>query len=266
MTGSHLSRVERAFDRATVTYTREAHVQRRLARLLATRTMETVPSSAMRRVCELGCGVGTATSELLQQGLRPEHWSFIDVSAASIALHEGVYSSHFANAAWHHANAELFPLPSDCSLVVASSVLHWFRDLPRFFARAATPGRWFAFAVYGTRTLEDLRLSYERATGESFPSPVVYRSLRQMAGLLTNHGLRVVRLDRVTLEHRCVDLRSALIHLRETGVNPVTVPGSGRRLSPRALHRWAREFSGSHERDGLCSLRYDGEVWIAVAR
>jgi SAM-dependent methyltransferase len=265
MTDPRMDRVARAFDRATPTYAREAQVQRRLAERLALRIAETIPMSATTRACELGCGIGTATAELLRRGVSGEHWSFVDVSATSIALHEGIYASHFPKAQWHHANAECFQLPLDCRLVVASSVLHWFRDLPRFFARAAVPGRWFAFAVYGTRTLEDLRSSYERVMGERFPSPVVYRSLREMAALLTKSGLRVVRLDRLSLEHRCVDLRSALVHLRETGVNPTWNGASRRvRLSPRLLQRWSQEFSALHERDGLCSLRYDGEVWIAA--
>lgn len=266
MTTQGLDHVARAFDRATSTYAQEARAQRRLAERLASHIVERVPVAATRRICELGCGVGTATAELLRRGLNGEQWWFVDVSGTSIALHEGLYASCLSNAAWYHANAECFQVPLNCGLVVASSAFHWFSDLPRFLARAVVPGRWFAFSVYGAKTLEALSSSYERATGQSFPSPVVYRSSREMTALLAGAGLSVRASERISLEHRCADLRSALIHLRNTGVIPSSTTGSRHvRLSPGMFHQWSREFAALREPDGLCPLRYEGEIWIAKA-
>jgi malonyl-CoA O-methyltransferase len=156
-------RVRHNFSSHAGDYDRYARVQKRVAGRLVELLRERGP------FCGPALEVGTGTGRLAQSlaevfpDIRPV-LSDIAHDMTRLALHRVPRATGF------DADAQALPLRSNrFSLVCSSSVYQWMNSLAAAFAesyRVLAPGGVFAFALFGERTLFELRDSHRRAVAE----------------------------------------------------------------------------------------------------
>lgn len=167
------SQVRQHFSCHAEEYDRYALVQRKVADELATLLLEQ-PQQPRSRCLEIGCGTGLLSSRLLR-----------DHPGLSLVLSDLAHGmSRHVQRLFPHCPvcdadaAELPFLSNGFDLVVSSSVYQWLNDLPNAFdevARLLRAGGLCAIAMFGERTLYELRESHQAALdkgsshGQSFP-------------------------------------------------------------------------------------------------
>lgn len=163
MVGIDRRRVRRSFDRHAQEYETHACVQKRVVARFAGLLRER-PASP-RRVLDIGFGTGMLLREL------------VDIYPAAellgLDLAHGMGLTARANLAGNHSvrlltgDAEHLPFgDSSFDLVVSTSTFQWLESLDAAFTevyRVLEPGGMFSFALFGERTLQELRSSYRRA-------------------------------------------------------------------------------------------------------
>jgi malonyl-ACP O-methyltransferase BioC/pimeloyl-ACP methyl ester esterase len=157
------NRVRIAFDSQAAEYESYAWVQRRVVeRLLA---LLTQVHPAPRSVLDIGCGTG-----MLLRGVG-EH--FPDATLAGIDLAPGMVTATRSalterkGAVVVAGDAEQLPFPDGSfDLAVSTSTFQWLENHDNAFAeayRVLAPGGSFRFALFGARTLCELKESYRAA-------------------------------------------------------------------------------------------------------
>lgn len=181
--------VRRNFSRQAGEYERHAAVQRRVAERLLQLLLE--GGLVGGTTLEVGAGTGYLLRRLsrLCPGVRPV------VSDLAHAMTRQA-AAGLPGVPAFDADAQALPLRDGClSLVVSSSAYQWVEDLPGAFAemaRVLRPGGRFALALFGTRTLHELRDSHRRAAAEAgrhpshvqeFPDPSAVEAALAAAGI-----------------------------------------------------------------------------------
>jgi malonyl-CoA O-methyltransferase len=158
-------RVKDAFGRHATEYDAHVSIQKRvIARLLNLLGKEKI---APRRLLDVGAGTG-----MLIRSLRE---IFNDTSAVGIDLAIGMSRTARENLKTDRgvqiltAEAEYLPFSAESfDLVLSTSTFQWLRTLDAAFGesfRVLAPGGLFCFALFGERTLHELRASYRLALG-----------------------------------------------------------------------------------------------------
>jgi malonyl-CoA O-methyltransferase len=152
----HFSRHAEDYDRYALVQTR---VVARLLELLRNSDL------ARGRCLEIGTGTGRFSAELIGQipGLQPV---LTDI-AHGMTLHA---ARRLSGSSAVDADASCLPFaPAVFYSVVSASVYQWIEDLGRAFAevrRVLCRGGMFAFALFGERSLYELRSSHHQALAE----------------------------------------------------------------------------------------------------
>jgi malonyl-CoA O-methyltransferase len=239
-------RVREAFSRSATAYDEGARVQRAVqARVLAL-AAEAAP--AARRVLDVGAGTGALLARLAaaRPGLR----------AAAVDLAPGMCAATrraVPGARVAAGDAEALPLRAGAfDLVVTTSTLQWLPRLGPALAevrRVLAPGGVLCAALFGARTLHELRASW-RAAADPARAARAHRffSRGELATSLEEAGLSArVMLDEEIVE-RHADARTVLRALKQVGASSA-VPGraglGGRATTLEALRRYEARHGGS---------------------
>jgi malonyl-CoA O-methyltransferase len=163
------------------------------------------------------------------------------------------------------ADAQALPFQTgSLAAVVSSSVYQWVEALPEAFAESARvlrPRGRFALALFGERTLQELRHSHQKAVAEaggrhpshvqSFPAVTEVREALAAAGFT---GIRLLSVEEIELHSEVADL---LRSLKKIGARNAAIdrpPGLGART---VMQRMAALYAASHRRsDGLLPATY----------
>jgi len=181
--------VRRHFSFQADEYDRYALVQARVvARLLQILDNELLTG----RCLEIGTGTGHFSAELVKghPGLEP----VVSDLAHGMTRHA---AQRVSAALAVDADAGSLPFrPASFQTVISSSVYQWVEDLALAFAeveRVLLPGGLFVFALFGERSLHELRTSHRRAVNEiqegrtshaqEFPSEAELKRALQNSGL-----------------------------------------------------------------------------------
>lgn len=240
MKGIDRNRVRNSFDRHAAEYDLHAGVQKRVIASL-TGVLRELPDSP-RRALDIGSGTGTLLHELA--------WLYPDSSLFGLDLAFAMCLSARANLP---ANPMLSLLTGDAEtlpfrdgafdLIVSTSTFQWLGDLDRVFAetyRALAPGGRFVFAMFGEKTLFELRNSYRKAWERSGRGAETrahtFPFLSQVASALDRPGFTDVRVfsEWEVEYHR--DVPEFLRSLRSIGAGNAT-PVQSRGLSERGVMR-----------------------------
>lgn len=156
------AQVRRHFSSHAEEYDRYARIQQRVAEQLAARL--STKQQAWKQGLEIGCGTGMLSRQILR--LQPDLSLLLSDLAHGMSRH---VQQLFTSCPVCDADAVALPFLSNrFDLVLSSSVYQWLNDLPRAFAEVArvlSPGGQFAVALFGEKTLFELRTAHQRALG-----------------------------------------------------------------------------------------------------
>lgn len=237
-------RVGAAFTRSAGAYDARAEVQRIVQdRVLA--LLDRVAPDA-RRVLDVGAGTGALLARLL--AARPA------LSAAAVDLAPGMCGAArqaAPRARVASGDAEALPFRDGAfDLVVTTSTLQW---LPRVTAaleearRVLAPGGVLCVALFGARTLFELREAWRDVGGERALGTHRFLGRDELAVALGAAGLAVEEARDEELVERHPDARAVLRALKAVGASS-KVPGraglGGRRTTLEAMRRYEERHRG----------------------
>jgi malonyl-CoA O-methyltransferase len=238
-------RVRAAFSRSAARYDARAAVQRavqdRMLRLLA----EAAP--AARRALDVGAGTGALLERLA--AARP------GLVAAAVDLAPGMAGAAHARlprALVAAGDAEALPFRAGAfDLVISTSTLQWLTRLEPAFAearRVLAPGGVLAVALFGARTLGELKDAWRAAAGDDHPERTHrFFSRDEVERALAGAGLERVAAFEEDLVERHPDARAVLRSLKEIGARGA-VPGArglgGRTATLEALRIYEARHGG----------------------
>ncbi len=238
--------VRRNFSRQAGEYERHAVVQRTAAEHLA--ELLDAASWPAAPILEVGCGTG-----LLSRRLRPRSPAPLILSDLAHAMTCRAAAAAGAGLAVDADAAALPFAAASIGLLASSSVYQWVNCLPSAFAEAArvlAPGGLLAVALFGARTLHELRASHRRASAACrTPDPshlLEFATEEMLRGALSSAGLRLEVFESAEEIELHPDVPALLRGLKGLGAaNAATVRPAGlarRQVMERMLTLYREEF------------------------
>jgi malonyl-CoA O-methyltransferase len=238
MRGIERGKVRQAFSSHAGTYEEYARVQSRVVdrfcRLLP------APSAAPQRVLDVGVGTGMLLARL------QERWPAAVTVGLDLAYGMAQAAARRPGQAREPlvvcADGEQLPFADAAfDLVVSTSTYQWLPTLDQACAeawRVLAPGGTFCFALFGVRTLWELKDAYRRAlalTGSAAPDRT-HRFLDRpaVAGSLARAGFRQCELFSEEEEDCHADVPALLRSLKRIGAGNAS-PSAGSGLAGRRL-------------------------------
>lgn len=260
-------RVRNSFDSRAGEYDRHAMVQKRVLE----RFVRLLPKEGkVSRLLDIGSGTGTLLQKL---ALRYPDARLVGLDLAfgmGVAARDRLADNR--NVGFLTADAEALPFcDASFDLVVSTSTFQWLEALDKAFAeirRVLRPGGRFCFALFGEKTLFELRTSYQAAVLAA-GTGAVDRTHRFKAVDDVGVALQVVGLEPEYLASEFeVELHPDVPHLlrsiRRIGAgNAVQSRGRGlaeRRVMLEMMKRYQRQYGA----DGAIPATY--EVIYGVGR
>lgn len=236
-------RVSASFSRSAAAYDGRAAIQRVVQdRMLALLHQE---APRARRVLDVGAGTGALLERLLAS--RP------GLAGAAVDLAPGMAAAARARvpaAAVASGDAEALPFRDGAfDLVVSTSTFQWLPRLEGALAEAArvlAPGGTLAVALFGARTLGELRESWRAAAGpERGARTHRFFSRDEVAAALGPAGLSARAVTEEDLVEHHPDARAVLRALKELGATRA-LPGGGGLGGRRATLEMLRGYELRH--------------------
>ncbi len=259
------NRVRRNFARQAAEYERHAGLQRRVAQRLA--GLIGGVDWPVGPVLEIGCGTGFLSGPLARLS-----------AGAPLILSDLAHPMTCCAAAGQpqaaavDADAEALPFAAgSCGLVASASVYQWLNSLPVALAEAGRvlrPGGMLALALFGGRTLFELRSAHRRAVAESGaaqPSHVLdFPGLDDLRRALQGSGLSALQLfseEERELHRDVAGLLRSLKGLGAANAASDRPPGLARR---GVMQRMQQIYQAGYGRPGEIPATY--EVLFLLAR
>ncbi len=236
-------------------YNRLATVQRAICRELYAALEPFLKQSRAARVLEIGAGTGFLTS-IVAPRLPSSEWFVNDLVPESEAFLRRLSLPPSTTFLW--GDAEEISLPCDIDLIISSSAVQWFADLPGFVARcreSLSDGGTLAFTTFGPSNFTEIR----EQTGEGLE----YYTLSGVADLLIASGFEVLHSSQYRRQMLFSSPVEVLHHIKATGVN-----GLGRtRWTSRRLKQFEEGYRDHHTTiDGNVTLTYHPLIIVARKR
>jgi malonyl-CoA O-methyltransferase len=249
-----IRQVRRNFSCHAEDYDRYARVQKRVAARLLHLVLPHIQTGTM--ALEVGTGTGELARRLLR--LCPDASLVVSDLAHGMTRHA---AETLGGLPAVDADAQALPFRSGrFELVLSASVFQWLNDLPAALAEGARvlrPGGLLAFAMYGERTLWELREAHRLAVQEAgdehlshahtFPGEAEVGLAMEAAGLAT---LQLFAEDELE-QHP--DVAALLRSLKKIGAQNASSGRPAGLASRRVMHRlstlYAERFG--HEAQGI---------------
>ncbi|GFO65520.1 methyltransferase domain-containing protein [Geomonas paludis] len=226
-------KVRESFHRQATDYDRHAVVQGRVVdKVLALLQAEQVAPASL---LDIGAGTGRLLARLT--GLYPE----MDAVGADLA--PGMCEAAARNLAGRRVrmvNADAESLPFDAEsfdVVVSTSTYQWLATLDQAFAearRVLKPGGVFCFALFGERTLFELRESYRAVLEGGADRTHSFFAAAEVSAALERVGFCGPRVSSELEVEMHPDVPELLRSLKKIGAGS-TAPASGKGLSERRV-------------------------------
>lgn len=260
-----IRRVRRNFSAQAAEYDRHARVQKRVAERLLHLLMAAGPLAGP--ALEVGTGTGELARRLRR--VRPDLPLVVSDLAHGMTRHA---AAGLPGVPAVDADAQALPFAGGrFGLLLSASVFQWLNDLSCALAEASRvlrPGGVLAFAMYGERTLWELREAHRQALSELAPAHAShahdFRREAEVRAALTAAGLERLQLfSEEEVEHH-PDLAALLRSLKQIGAQNAAVSRPAGLASRRVMARLADHYADRFGRtEGLPATYH---VIYALAR
>ncbi|MEJ2199881.1 MAG: methyltransferase domain-containing protein [Desulfuromonadaceae bacterium] len=258
-------RVRRQFSRHAGDYDAYAVVQKRVVEGLLERLRQT--GSLTGPVLEVGTGTG-----LLGQKIAEEYGQ-LPLVLSDIAQGMTRHAARMVPQGMAvDADAQNLPFRAQTfGLLLSSSMYQWVNDLPRAFAesvRVLQPGGRFLFALFGERTLYELRDSHRQAVAEvgcrqpSHAQEFPTRAEVQLA--LRTAGFAVSHIEMTTEVEYHADVSQLLRGLKKIGAQNATGAAPAGFSSRRVMQRMMELYRQRYGEPGRIPASYEVIYGMAV--
>ncbi|GAB4551784.1 MAG: malonyl-ACP O-methyltransferase BioC [Geothermobacteraceae bacterium] len=236
--------VRRHFNRHADEYDRYARIQKEVVqRLAAFGDWRDAPRGA---VLDLGCGTGYLGAELIR------HVRGGDLIVADLA-HGMTLCARQRTGARHGVDLDAGCLPfrnGSFALVASSSVYQWVEPLDVAFgelARVLQPGGRFLVALFGARSLQELRSSHRQASSRFGTASHVqdFPSVEDVRAALVQAGLEDVRVESEILQEYHPDVPALLRSLKKIGAGNASSKRPPGLASRRVMQAMIDLYEGS---------------------
>lgn len=204
--------IRERFARAIPTYDRHAVVQRHIACRMAELLDEHLPSSAHRRVWEVGCGTGLFTRAYLKQHT-PDDYLLNDLCPEMERTLADLLNERTRFTA---GDAEQTAPDGQVSLITSCSSLQWFEEPLRFLETChayLNRDGYLAFTLFGEDNFHELR----DIANASLP----YHPLGYWLEAATQRGYRPALAKEEHTTQTFSSPKDVLQHLKQTGVTGI---------------------------------------------
>jgi len=153
--------VERNFSRYAHAYDRYAEIQN----IAANELIDYLPSGAVNKIFEIGCGTGNYT-RMLQEKFPKAKITAIDISPKMIEV--AVEKASSLNTTFITSNAETITLNDTFDIITANAAIHWLENIVvavEKYKNLLTENGIFAFSFFGPETFSELGKALEDTLG-----------------------------------------------------------------------------------------------------
>lgn len=250
--------VRRNFSSHAEDYDRYAVVQQRVVANLAAMLLKSGPLSG--RLLDVGTGTGHLAATLARAC--PGLQLVLSDIAHGMSRHA---AASLPGALAIDGDAQSLPLrDGSCDLVVSASVYQWMNDLPRAFAEAARVlpvGGRFAFALFGSETLFELRSCHRQAVRELSTAGrshvLEFPDLDQVRQALDEVGLQTRELRRQIEVEYHPEIPSLLRGLKAIGASNAATERPQGLASRRVMSRMGEIYRQAFGRSEGLPASYD---------
>jgi len=242
------NKVQGAFRRQARDYDSHAVVQLRVVQ----RITDQLQSQGVRpaRLLDVGAGTGTLLAALRA--------TYPDALAVGADLALGMChtaSNRLAGAGVQLVNADAERLPfadGSFDLVLSSSTFQWLGSLDHAFAevkRVLAPGGAFCFALFGAKTLFELRASYKKALGNGADRSHSFFAQSDVRAALDRCGFSAIEVRSELEVEWHPDVPELLRSLKRIGAGsaaPAAAKGlAGRRIMLEMMELYREEYGSN---------------------
>ncbi len=253
------------FSQQACHYDRYATVQRQVVNLLSTR----LPWEGTQtgRFLDVGTGTGSLAAALIKAAPARQ---MVVMDIAHGMTRES--ASRLPAVCACDGDARLLPFADNTfTAVVSSSVYQWVDDLPGAFAEVArvlVPEGFLALAMFGERTLHELRTCHRRAVSQHGRQPFShvqrFPSVGDVSAAIALAGLSTGELFSTVLTEYHRDVADLLRRLKRIGASNAAVNRPRGLASRRVMEGMMRDYEETYRCAEGLPASY--EVIIAVAR
>lgn len=235
--------VKKRFGRSRMTYNQHAVIQKRICKEMI-RCLRETSSGSFKTVLEIGCGSGLLTEEIIKT-MPPEYYYVNDIVPGMEKDVKPVFKKYdFASWQFLEGDAEKIALPGEPDLIISTSTVHWFNNLPDFFAKVhdtLPPGGFFAFSTFGPENFKELRSALNRGLDYPSKDDVLAMLPEDLPSAYASDYIHVLGFD---------DPMGVLKHIKFTGVNGLGSQPWNRKSLHDFKEKYA-QYSSSAKVDGV---------------
>jgi malonyl-CoA O-methyltransferase len=197
------------FSKSIDTYDDNAYAQKEIAGKLAALIAALYPDIP-KTILEIGCGTGLLTKNILTLFSNARYY-LNDINEKVESLMLSLFPAH--NFTFVGGDAQSVDFPPGIDLMVSSSTLQWFDNLPVFIRKAhqsLSPDGYMFLSTFGKNNLKEIRA----LTGTGLE----YTSLANLRDLFSD-SFDILHLSEAEIPVMFDSSTEILSHFRRTGVN-----------------------------------------------
>ena len=247
-------RIADAFCKSSNSYDEAAVVQREVIDRLVY-SCEQILDPKHNRILEIGCGTGLLSEKFTQRFTVNEYF-LNDLSQSLCERAEHKVVNNVLKTKTVAGDAEKIELPKQCDVILSSSTMQWFENIPAFISASLThlvDNGYIAISLFTEGTMNEVKALTEKSLN--------YVSVAELQETLAC-GYKIKIFESVKKQLFFQNIKELLLHIKKTGA--AGLPGSP--LTITELRKFERDYVNCFQTKRGLPLTYSFVLAIAQKR